>query len=340
MPVSIFIRRVVFGLLGSAVALSLMAAVSRANEVPVDYAGATALTIHDADETLQQFCRFEGGKLFLVLPNGMRFELVTSTDDPAISNPGDGAFHPFAAAEVKAAMDEVRYPMNGVAADIFILPYPRRSGVESAAGPQLVLLSPGVRPLSREQQHAETVHELGHVVQYAHMPDSDDQGWERYRRLRGIENAAAYSTSSAHRDRPHEIFAEDFRALFGGTEANYAGTIENPDLAYPSQVTGLSSFMLSITRGSLIAADQLAVTASPNPSRDAVRFARSAGAVALDLFDVSGRRLRSLEPVAVANGAIWNWDGRDAAGRRIKGAVVFARPREPHSTTTRVTLLP
>ena len=298
---------------------------------------ADGIVVHDADETLRDWCRTDAdGVLWLCLPGGARFELVTSTADPVITNPGDGSFHPFEAAEVRAALGGVRYPLAGVAADVFVLPYPRRTGLASAASPGLILLSPGVYPLPAQQQHAELTHELGHVVQYAHMPDADAADWGAYRALRGITDATVYSAASEHADRPHEIFAEDFRALFGDALATATGTIENATLAPPAQVTGLADFMLRLS------GSRLAVTlgARPNPTRGNVVFSRSGLAtVALDLFDLSGRRVATLAPQAAGGMVRWSWDGRDASGRRAGPGVVFARARDG-SATARVTLLP
>ena len=165
---------------------------ARANEL---LAGgeASGLVIHDAGETLQRYCsRDSRGRLWFGLPGGTRYELVTSTADPAIANPGDGAFHTFDAAEVRAALADVSYPLDRIRADVFILPYPRRRGLESAAGPQVILLAPGVRPLSRAQQHAELAHELGHVVQYALMPDPDGAAW-----VGSIDTAVSTKKSSS-----------------------------------------------------------------------------------------------------------------------------------------------
>ena len=39
-----------------------------------------------------------------------------------------------------------------------------------------------------------------------------------YLPLRGITDLNVYSDAAPHADRPHEIFAEDFRALFGNAE--------------------------------------------------------------------------------------------------------------------------
>jgi hypothetical protein len=309
-----------------------------ANEVATsDVPTSGRIVIHDAQETLRDWCRLDSqGVLWFVLPGGMSYELVTSAADPVISNHGDGAFHAFDAGEVSAALAAVSYPLGGVAAEVFILPYPRRAGLSSAAGPGLILLSPGVYQVSPEQQHAEFVHELGHVVQYARLPDQDAASWSRYRTLRGITDASVYSDNAAHADRPHEIFAEDFRALFGGPLANSTGNIENASLAPPTQVAGLADFMLQL------AGTPLGVTlgARPNPARGSVFFSRKGSAtVALDLFDLAGRRLATVAPEAVSGGVRWSWDGRDESGRRAGPGVVFARARDG-SASACVTLLP
>src|SRR5262245_6832592 len=200
------------------------------------------LVVHGPDE-VRSYCHDVDGATWLELPGGGRWELVTDPHDPAISNPGDGVFHPFDEAEVRAAIAALSYPLEGLAADIYLLPFPRRQGLESAAGPGLILLSPGVRALARERQQAEVAHELGHVVHYRHLPDADVPGWRRYRSLRGIEDETVYSPDAPHADRPHEIFAEDFRALFGGPLANYSGSIENPELTAPAAGAGLEALM-------------------------------------------------------------------------------------------------
>ncbi|MFN8589547.1 MAG: hypothetical protein U0704_17305 [Candidatus Eisenbacteria bacterium] len=320
----------------SALALALATvAPASANEL-ASSARANGIVIHSAKETLEQFCSWDSGRLYLQVPGGARYELVTDIQDPSIVNKGDGQFHPYDESEVRSALDGVRYPLARIAAEVFVLPYPRRNGLDSAAGPGLILLSPGVRALSREQQHAEFTHELGHVVQYALIPDSDDQGWNRYRELRGLD-AMTYVATATHSDRPHEIFAEDFRALFGDALANYSGTIENADLAYPTTVGGLSSFMIELAQAPA-AATALRLTNAAY--RGAVQFARDGqGAASLEIFDVTGRHLTTLVPVMNGTGATWTWDGRDDAGRNVKGAVVFARARDGRGGVVRVTRL-
>jgi hypothetical protein len=324
------------GLLAFAVLL-LTARPAAASELRASAAHVAGIVVHDAGETLREFCRSDGGRLYLELPDGSRWELVTSPADPEITNPGDGMFHPFEPAEVGAALDQVSYPLGRVSAEVFILPYPRRESLESAAGPGLILLSPGVRALSREHQHSEFVHELGHVVQYALLPDADLGGWAEYARMRGLL-PGVNTAAAAHADRPHEIWAEDFRALFGGAAANSAGTIENAALPYPTQVAGLDQFMASVVANAAPAGPaRLAVVPL---AHGAVSFSRfGTRAAVLDVYDAAGRRLASVPPSVGANGVAWNWDGTDRSGRPVRGAVVFARVRDGQGGAARVALV-
>jgi hypothetical protein len=298
----------------------------------------SGFTIHDAASTLRDYCHLENGKLIFTIPGGESWELVTSTSDPAIANPGDGQFHAFDASQVSAALAGVRFPLRRVSAEIFILPYPRRDGLESAAAPGLILLSPGVRALPVEQQHAEFTHELGHVVQYALMPDADTLAWSRYRRIRGIEDVVTFCAAAAHANHPHEIFAEDFRALFGDAQANTTGTIENASIAYPTLVSGLSDFILSLAASP---APSSPLTVAPMGSHGEMLLARNGeGAAILDVYDVAGRRVASLLPVADGNGAHWSWDGRATTGERIVATVLFARVRDGRGGVARIVQLP
>ena len=312
-------------------------AITSANEL-AGAVRATGFNVHDADQTLRDYCHWDAGKLYFTIPGGTSWELVTTTSDPVVTNAGDGQFHPFAVAEVEAALAGVRFPLARVSAEVFILPYPRRDGLESAAGPGLILLSPGVRPLPAVQQHAEFTHELGHVVQYALMPDTDTLGWARYRKLRGIADATTYSTTAVHANRPHEIFAEDFRVLFGDVAANYSSSIENAAILYPAAVTGLDTFVQALAGAPVVASP---LTVVPAGAHGAVMLSRNgAGAPVLDVFDVAGRRLASLPPTADASGCHWNWDGRDAAGVQVASAVLFARARDGRGGVARIIHLP
>ncbi len=314
--------------------LALAGAV-RANELGSG-AHVAGIVLHDANETLRDYCSWNGATLVFTVPGGDSWELVTSTSDPAITNPGDGSFHVFDVAEVRAALAGVRFPLQRVSADVFILPYPRRAGLESAAGPGLILLSPGVRTLPVAQQHAEFTHELGHAVQYAFMPDADTGAWTTYRGLRGILDANAFSAVGPHGSRPHEIFAEDFRALFGDAQATAAGTIENAELAYPTGVAGLAAFVQGLASAPVVT---MTLTVSIL-TRGTASFARGgAGAAVLDIFDVSGRRVASLAPFVNAGGCAWSWDGRGASGAQVGAAVLFARARDGIGGVTKLVRL-
>lgn len=313
------------------------ATASSANEVLASVR-VSGLRIIGPEEVLRDHCVTDAdGVLWFQLPGGASYELVTSTSDPAILNPGDGSFHAFDPAVVRAALDQVRFPLQGLDADVFLLPYPRRGALDSGAGPGVILLSPGVMPLGEEQQHAEFTHELGHVVQYQWMPDHDGR-WSDYRRQRGIEDESRFSASSPHAYRPHEIFAEDFRALFGGPLANYSGSIENPELSHPATVPGLDTFLRALPedlpgRGGL--------RVSANPARGPVWFegAGSAGG-ALELFDVGGRRVATIAPAVTGTRTLWNWDGRDASGHAVPRGVLMARVRGDRPAVARLVWMP
>src|SRR5512143_3203932 len=105
-PAALLVGLASAGLVGPAPADELQTGVS-----------ARSLTIHSPEETLHRYCeRDSDGRLWLQLPGAARFELVTSTADPAVSNPGDGAFHPFAESEVRAALAGMRYPLQPIRA--------------------------------------------------------------------------------------------------------------------------------------------------------------------------------------------------------------------------------
>jgi len=328
--------RISVGLAGTAASVALLVLAARADEVTTCSFHGTGVIVHDADETLVRWCSVDSlGNPWLRLPGGGTFELIGSPLDGGFANVGDGTFHPFDAAEVRAALAGVRYPLGSVPVEIFILPFPRRDAIESAAGPGVVFLAPGVRPIPVEQQDATVVHELGHVVQRALMPDDDVEAWSRYRALRGITDPVRFAAGAPHADRPHEIFAEDFRALFGGTLAVASGTIENATIAPPSSVSGLAAFIASLTEPAPVR-----LAAWPNPGRGAVTFARASaaeGAGPLDVFDLAGRRIAVLAPQPAAHGWTWTWDGRDDSGRELAGGVLIARERGAVRTSVRLT---
>lgn len=83
------------------------------------------------------------------------------------------------------------------------------------------------------------VHEFGHNVDFRLM---DKELWKEYKEIRGITDTTIYNNNSPFSgNRPQEIFAEDFRLLYGSDEAKVKAH-QNTDLVNPSEVEGLREF--------------------------------------------------------------------------------------------------
>lgn len=83
----------------------------------------------------------------------------------------------------------------------------------------------------------------------------------------------------------------------------------------------------------------------PNPARGEMRFTLTLpreGAAFVDVFDLSGRRIRSLaRGVSPAGARRLFWDGRDEHGTRVEGGIYFVRARAAgFEATRRVVLTP
>ena len=72
-------------------------------------------------------------------------------------------------------------------------------------------------------------------------------------------------------------------------------------------------------------------SSEPNPfeSSTAIRFSMNqAGPVTIDIFDVRGRRIRTIEEARLGPGThTLTWDGHDDAGRKTGSGVYFAQVR-------------
>ena len=82
------------------------------------------------------------------------------------------------------------------------------------------------------------VHELGHLV-YMQL---DEEQQNEYKILRGIPDDWDNYPRTSYINRPQEIFAEDFRMLFGGESAS-PYVHHNQELDNPSEVKGLKRFI-------------------------------------------------------------------------------------------------
>lgn len=301
---------------------------------------AAEVTVHTPDEVLARWTVRSGDALFFKGPGGQSWAFITDINDPVIFNQGQGAFFPVDAGLVQEALDAVTFPIGDLAVDIFILPYPRRDLIPSSADDNAIFLSPGVAPVSESHVHALVAHELGHVVQYELLPDRNTSGWDTYRSLRGIESTSIYHAGAAHRDRPHEVFAEDFRFLFGGAKANYSQSIENPNLPLPSHVPGLREFFVSlsgVSGGGQEAFVAPALELYPNPARARVSISLDAAIpadgrpVTLNIFDVTGRLVVRRD---LASDDTMEWDGRLDEGGLAGVGIYFVQVRRGDESYT------
>jgi hypothetical protein len=277
-----------------------------------------------------------------LLIDGRSIALVTDPSDSSLSKLGDGAFHPMDVAQVQAAVRETLGPTLPDAR-VLILPYPRRDVLQSCCEGDVVFLAPGIRPVPAEHVHATVAHELGHVLENTLCPDGS-AAWVDYLNRRALHDAR-YSADAVHRDRPREIFAEDFRFLRGDGLATSSGSIENPDLPLPSDVEGLADWFASLGAVSLLAptvSTGPAPLVAPNPFRAAgigsvvIRFAvpgEAHGVATADVFDLTGRHVRTLTGAPDGSGVEFRWDGADASGLRVGSGVYFVRWQDRSNTT-------
>jgi len=283
------------------------------------------------------------GALYFQDDQGTGRRFLTSIDDPAITNRGDGSFHPASMDFVENAIESIDPRFLGLLRfETCILPFPVADPAGSWADEGAIYLSPGVYAPAARNIHFLISHEAGHLAHRALLPDADHAGWARYRALRRITDAARFNAFAAHRDRPHEIFAEDFRILFGSDEARLAGGIENADLPDPREVPGLRDFFLGLIASAERDMARVAppgVICYPNPLTrgDVLHFGfpGAHGAVDFTLFDVSGRRVRTIRNALPDAGGISEtpWDGRDDAGRALSRGVYYATIRGADDAT-------
>lgn len=150
--------------------------------------------------------------------------------------------------EYMRALQEVQFPLEAVGEyKIHFLTYKLKNNFSTLAlsfkdGSTVVFGTYAAYP--QEKLHRLAVHELGHEVDFSLM---DDDKWKEYIKLRGIGGGTVYNNSTEiYENRPQEIFAEDFRLLFGGEKARTAAHL-NSELKSPDQVPGLKEFFLSLT---------------------------------------------------------------------------------------------
>ncbi|MDM7917019.1 MAG: FlgD immunoglobulin-like domain containing protein [Candidatus Eisenbacteria bacterium] len=280
----------------------------------------------------QQSFTGSDGLLYLRDGDGSRRPFVTSVDDDRIQNRGDGRFHCVTPDQVREALEQIDPAfLHDLRFDIWILPYPVAEPLGSWASDGILYLSPTVLALDPRQVSFLVAHEVGHLVHAILIPDSDLQGWDEYRTVRGIEDENRFHAGAVHRDRPHEIFAEDFRWFFGGELARNAGAIENLDLPEPDEVPGLQAFFLGLLPDPALLSDaglRAKLYPNPLPSGRRLSLILDAGDTSpvVRLHDASGRLVRILTGWTATGAGHYEllWDGRSGTGQQLASGVYFA----------------
>jgi hypothetical protein len=284
--------------------------------------------------------RDQDGRLLFRLSDGTCYELIEETGDPRIANAGDGSFHPADTDWVIDALASVDVAGENVDLDVevYVLPLPRSGYVESSACGGRIFISPGVREIARCLVAFTVTHELGHVFQRRYAPEGSGNAWNEYLKLRGIAGNVLSTEETPRASRPVEIFAEDFRYLFGGSESRYAGGIENQEIPAPDKVPGLEEYFTALVAPASLAraggpADApIALSNYPNPFNPSTTIRAvfsgpvpaSADAIDVSIYRVDGSLVRRLRGGTIAaNEFSVRWDGRDERGSAAPSGVYF-----------------
>lgn len=293
-------------------------------------------------ETLAMRLTSLGGEPIIPLDSGRYFRVITRVDDPGIYNKGDGHFHPFSESKVLDDLAALKYPALDFDVTVYLLPYPRRELLVSSTSGNEMFLSPHVLDIASSVSAYIVSHEMGHVVHNQYMPPGSS-GWNRYRKVRGITDTSRFNDDAPHAFRPREIFAEDFRVLFGSEEAAFGGHIENSEISMPRDVPGLENFFIALGTPSNRFEPRLTASSFPNPFNPDTRIhvelpnelVSDGAPVTVQIYDVRGALVRELYDGAAASGIVdVGWDGTDQNGRRVASATYFVLVRSGRARAT------
>jgi len=329
-------RRAWFDSPSAILLLGLSAAAGQGVHAAVPVPGAPGIQVVPADEVLENYTTTApDGTLVFTDSEGVTWRLITDVNDPEITNPSTDGFHAADLGAVVSTLDALPDEfLLAVDCLVYILPYPRSGALSSSATEDAIYLSAGVQPLDDGPVlRAMVAHEFGHVVHRTLLPDGDP-GWDTYRKLREIEDESTYYAAAPHAYRPHEIFAEDFRVLFGDPVAAGNGSVENPSLDSPQYDQDLIAFFESLPNLGAIAdvsSEREGLLASwriypnPVPVRGTVHLQRTGGESTVDghaglseradLVDAAGRRVGALQLSADGAGQ-WSAPIASLAGLR------------------------
>ena len=257
------------------------------------------------------FCRESAGLTRLAFPGSRSWVMPGAWE----------GYHPMPVDEVVSAARAVTFPLDCLRLHVLILPGPRLELPNSSCEGDVIFLSPGRVPYPTEHVHYTVTHEIGHAVHHLLMPDSREDLWRAYAELRMVEYCDP-ALPQPHALHLHEIFAEDFRVLFGGEISRCGGEVENHDIVRPDEVEGLREFFLSLVDRQAAGAR---IVAYPNPfESDLVLrwagLAQGSGLGEVVVVDVRGRTVRVIGPFQGDPRRVV-WDGKDDWGRTVAPGV-------------------
>jgi hypothetical protein len=301
----------------------------------------STVTIYTPEMILSEMTsRDESGNLVFYPAGGGHYHLIEDVSSPLIVNKGAGEFFPMSEEEVVGALREIDVEGRHLVMDldIYILPMPRLNYMSSTSIGSRIFLSPGVWEITAATVASVVTHEFGHCYQNRYMPYYDGAVWDVYLGLRGILDDPRYTESAIHMNRPSEIFAEDFRVLFGGELAVNSDMIENPNLAHPSEVEGLELFMAALSGESVAQATPAggklisSVGNYPNPFNPVttirVEFSSdlAAGEASVRIYSADGSLVKDLWSGTISQGSFERtWDGMNDEGMKVASGLYFYR---------------
>ncbi|GEM_PF-1084123 len=280
--------------------------------------------------------------------DGRYMDVITNIEDPAIYNKGDGSFHPFDMNLVLGALGGIDLPGVKLDITVYLLPYPRKNILMSSSSSTEMFLSPHVMEVTGESASYIVAHETGHVFQYMYMPWASVLRWADYKNLRGISDETVFSSVSSHAYRPGEIFAEDFRVLFGGKQAASGGQVENPELPSPLYVAGLKDFFIDLAASPVAMLEIAGVSNYPNPFNPQTRvnvalspdFIGRGEKVSVRIYDARGALIKELYS-GLPDGSNVNvpWDGTNSRGEMVASSTYLCVVKAGRATATRKMML-
>lgn len=296
----------------------------------ITFANGLAATVYTSDYLRDHIVFYSDGPA-IQLDDSRFIPVITDINDPSIVNKGDGMFHPYPLDLTVSVLNANEHPSIPTAVQIYLLPYPRRGVLVSSTTGAEMFLSPLVLEVDPLSGAYTIAHELGHVFHNRFMPDNSP-AWDDFRRIRGITNTSRYNDGASHAYRPKEIFAEDFRVLFGGPDAYFDGNVENTELVNPETVGGLRRFMVRVAHNDDARTGDISATSSPNPFNPVTELrvsvpperADRAERLTVRVYTVTGALVRELYAGNASRGLAVRWDGTDRSGNRVASGTYYA----------------